>query len=282
VGRTTHLEIERRNFFPVDQILQDVENKISECKKAGRKIDYLTLVPDGEPTLDLNLGKLIEGLKNFEIPVAVISNSTLIDRQDVREELLQADWVSLKVDTVDEELWHKINRPYHRLSLPHILNGMLMFRKMYEGKLVTESMLISGLNDNQKNVHKLCDFLNELQPVKSYLSIPTRPPAEPGVTCPSPETLQEIIQICSSRISFMELLFDAEIGDFISTGNLVDDILSITSVHPLREEALRQMVIQAGQSWEVVENLLVLGEILSIFHRNERFFLRCHKKSLFS
>jgi len=277
-GKTTCMEISRRAFYPLDQILCEVEDRISQCSKTGRTIDYLTLVPDGEPTLDINLGRLIEGLKKFAIPIAVISNAALIDRPDVQDELLQADWVSLKVDAVDETLWRKINRPHRRLSLAKILDGTLAFRKNYQGELVTESMLVADANDCGAAVHLLCDFLLELQPFRSYLSIPTRPPAESSGVAPSPEALQEILQISAGRISFIEWLFDAEIGDFVSTGNLADDILSIMAVHPLREEALRKMVAGVKSDWGVVEDLIKAGEIFSIDYRNERYFLRCFKQ----
>lgn len=274
VGRTTHMDLKRREFYPVDQILVAVDRKIAECARAGVEIDYLTLVPDGEPTLDLNLGKLIVGLKQFKISIAVISNASLIDRLDVQDDLLQADWVSLKVDTVDEQTWKAINRPHHQLSLPLILDGMLSFRKKYCGELVTETMLVGGMNDNEQTARQLCTFLLEMQPFKSYLSIPTRPPAESAVTPPTPDALREIMRICSDQIPFMGFLFETEVGDFISTGDLKEDILSITAVHPLREEALREMVSKASGTWKVVEDLLASDEIACVPYREERYYLR--------
>lgn len=274
VGKTTRMHIERKTFYPTDSILGDVERKITECLKIGKEIEYLTLVPDGEPTLDINLGKLIDNLIPFGIPIAVISNASLINRQDVQEELLRADWVSLKVDSVDEPIWRKINRPHHGLSLTHILNGMLSFRKIYHGELVTESMLVSGLNDNKMEARKLSSFLLELQPFKSYLSIPTRPPAEPWVTTPSPDALDEVLKVFSDRMPAMDLLFEDEVGEFSSTGDLTEDILGITAVHPLREKALKEMIVTAGGSWELVSDLLASGEICCINYRDENYYLR--------
>jgi len=279
VGRTTHMPLKRQEFYPVEQILAEVGQKVNQVAEVGKKIDYLTLVPDGEPTLDLNLGKIIRELKQFGIPVAVISNASLIDRLDVQQELMEADWVSLKVDSVDEAVWRKINRPHRRLSLPIILEGMLAFKQKYPEKLVTESMLVAGLNDNERITRQLCGFLLELQPSVSYLSIPTRPPAEAEVTPPSPEALQEIIEICSEQVPFVELLFESEVGDFVSTGNLREDILSITAVHPLREEPLRAMVSAAGGTWQLVQDLLADGSILTILYRDERYFFHRFKKS---
>ena len=277
VGRTTHMQLERQEFYPVNQIIAEVGQKVAEVAEAGKKIDYLTLVPDGEPTLDLNLAKIISRLKQFGIPVAVISNASLIDRLDVQQDLMQADWVSLKVDSVDESVWRRINRPPRRLSLPPILEGMLAFKQKFPGILATESMLVAGLNDDENTTRQLCSFLLELQPSISYLSIPTRPPAEVEVTPPSPEALQEIIEICAEQVPFVDLLFESEVGDFVSTGNLAEDILSITAVHPLREEALRDMVSAAGGTWQVVEDLLTSGGVSSIRYRNERYFLRHFK-----
>lgn len=278
VGRTTHMDYQRQEFYALDEILGDVERKILECAQAKKEIDYLTLVPDGEPTLDLNLGKLIRGLKQFGIPIAVISNASLIDHLDVQEELSQADWVSLKIDAIDEQTWKAINRPYRHLSLAHILAGILDYRKKYSGELVTETMLVAGLNDNDEAIRQLCAFLKELQPSKSYLSIPTRPPAEERVAAPTPDSLLKIMQICSDQIPFVRFLFETEVGDFISTGNLREDILSITAVHPLREEALKGMISRAGGKWGLVEELLTAYEIACVNYRGERYFYR-HAKN---
>ncbi len=249
---------------------------MTKAHKAGRKIDYLTLVPDGEPTLDIHISSLIEKLRDFQLPIAVISNGSLINRSEIQEALLIADWVSLKIDSVNEEIWRKIDRPHHKLSLPIILNGMMEFRKKFQGIFVTETMLVSGVNDDDKSINDLCDFLLDLQPDKSYLAIPIRPPAEIQVGPPNTERLKEIIRIFDKKISFFELLFDQEISDFVSTGDLVSDILSITAVHPLREAALHQMVNNAGENWKVVEDLLAKKEIIRVAYQNDIFYFHSY------
>jgi wyosine [tRNA(Phe)-imidazoG37] synthetase (radical SAM superfamily) len=274
VGRTTHLGTTRQNFYSVGQVLQEVHAKISESANTGRAIDYLTLVPDGEPTLDINLGKLIKELKRFDLPIAVISNGSLMDCQDVQEDLLLADWVSLKVDAIIEADWCKVDRPHKSLSLPAILAGMLYFRSRYQGELVTETMLISGLNDSSSAIHQLCEYLNELKPLKSYLSIPTRPPAESWVRPPDADSLQRVFQILNSSNTFMDLLFELENTDFQSTGNIAEDILGITAVHPIREEAMQNMVSMAQADWSIVEELLASGKIARIQYREVWFYVR--------
>jgi len=274
VGRTTQLEINRQEFYQVGYVVKEVERRLSECEELNQKVDYLTLVPDGEPTLDVNIGALIKQLQKFQLPIAVISNAALIDRGDVQDSLMAADWVSLKIDTLDEAKWHKINRPHKQLSLTSILTGILEFRLRFSGELVTETMLISGINDGEADVHQLATFLLELQPFKSYLSIPTRPPSEAWVQAPAPENLQVLLSILSERIPFMDILFEAEPSDFVSTGDLAEDILAITAVHPLREDALKDLLKRSGEDWGVVDQLIASKKLICIQYRDERFYLR--------
>lgn len=276
VGRTTSLGISRREFYPVSQVFEEVEKKIAATTMSGSSIDFLTLVPDGEPTLDIHLGELIFGLKSFDYPVAVISNASLIDRQDVRDELMQADWVSFKVDTVIDADWRRINRPHGRLSLSSILANIIKFREKFHGKLVTETMLVSGINDGEEAIQRLASFLLDLQPFSSYLSIPTRPPAESWVMPPNADQLQIILNCLSERLSFVEWLFEAEPFEFVSTGNIQEDILGIIAVHPMREEALHKMLAQSKEDWGILDKLISSGQVSCIEYRGVKFFLRCY------
>ncbi len=273
VGRTTSLEIKRRDFYLLDKILEEVQQKVIQTEKTGITIDFLTLVPDGEPTLDANLGKILAGLRSFGIPLAVISNAALINDKQVQEDLMLADWVSLKIDAVSEPAWRQINRPFGRLSLETILSGILEFRKRFHGELVTETMLISGVNEGRSEILDLAEYLLELQPFKSYLSIPTRPPAEAWVKAPHAESLQEILDILSKKVSFIDLLFDPEESDFLSIGDLKTDILAIIAVHPLREEALQKMVSQSIETWTIVDGLIAENKMACLNYRGEKYYV---------
>ena len=281
VGRTGNLETKFQAFYPLEQIFSDVEKKIDESTQVGRAIEFISLVPDGEPTLDKNLYRLIKGLSSFKIPIAVISNASLIDHDEVQEALCLADWVSLKVDTVNESDWHRINRPHGSLSLSSILAGILTFRKQFQGELVTETMLISGINDVKRSILQLSTFFQELQPFKSYFSIPVRPPAEPWVKVPDSEAIQIILDVIQQELPFADVLFDQENADFVSTGNMVDDILAILAVHPIYEKALRAMLKRTGADWSIIEGLLKYGMISTVQYRDQLFFIsNSQKKSI--
>lgn len=157
--RTIKLQVERRAFYDPKEIFKDVKEKVERSGQIGEPIDYLTFVPDGEPTLDVHLGCEIGLLKPLGIEVAVITNAPLLWREDVREDLTKADWTSLKVDFTREEIWRKLNRPHRALRLTSILDGMLEFAKVYRGTLVTETMLVKDVNNSPDQLKDVADFL---------------------------------------------------------------------------------------------------------------------------
>ncbi len=124
VGPTHHRKINPQAFYPPEEILAAVESSLEAADRAGETIDYLIFVPDGEPTLDENLGATIELLLLLGFKIAVISNASLIWREEVRETLSKADWLSLKIDSVDEVLWKRINQPHSDLQLEKILESI--------------------------------------------------------------------------------------------------------------------------------------------------------------
>jgi wyosine [tRNA(Phe)-imidazoG37] synthetase (radical SAM superfamily) len=274
LGRTIKMQVDCRTFYQPEGILKDVEEKIENAKEVGESIDYLTFVPDGEPTLDVNLGREIELLKPLGIRIAVITNASLIGREDVREDLMKADWVSLKVDSIREEVWHRINRPHRTLQLTSILDGMLEFAKAYGGELVTETMLVEGVNDGDEHLKEVADFLAQLGPAKAYLSIPTRPPAERWVQPPSEESINGAYQILSKKVDRVEYLIGYEGNAFAFTGNVEEDLLSITAVHPMRDEAVSEFLSRARADWPIVHRLIAQGQLIEMEYEEKRFYMR--------
>ena len=274
LGRTIKVQVERRAFYASGEILEAVQDKVKRAREIGETIDYLTFVPDGEPTLDVNLGREIELFKPLGIKIAVITNASLIWRENVREALMEADWVSLKVDSTREEVWRRINRPHGTLQLTSILDGMLEFTKAYRGELATETMLVEGVNDGDGHVKEVADFLARLKPAKAYLSIPTRPPAEEWVRPPGEEAINRAYQILNERVDQVEYLIGYEGNAFAFTGNVEEDLLSITAVHPMREEAVSEFLARAGTDWPVVRKLIAQGQLIEMEYDGRKFYMR--------
>ncbi len=275
IGRTLRMELERRPFYEPELIFEEVREKVEEAERKGERIDYITFVPDGEPTLDINLGREADLLKGLGIPLAILTNSSLIWREDVREDLLKFDFVSLKVDAISEEIWRRVDRPHKSLSLEKILNGMLEFRKAFKGKLVTETMLIDGV-DYGDEFEKIADFLEELKPDIAYIAIPTRPPAEEWVRPAKEEVINRAFQAFVEKLGEgrVEYLIGYEGNAFAFTGNVEEDLLSITSVHPMREDAVKELLRKASANWSVVEKLLKEGRLIELEYNGKRFYMR--------
>jgi len=274
VGRTLEIEVERRGFYDPQQILGDVQDKVRQAREAGESVDYLTFVPDGEPTLDVHLGREIEVLRSLGIKIAVITNGSLISRGDVREDLMKADWVSAKVDSTTEAVWRRVNRGHRSLQLASILDGMLEFAETFGGELVTETMLVEGANDGDDCIGEVAGFLARLRPAKAYLAIPTRPPAEERVRPPSEDVINRAYQILSERVDQVEYLIGYEGNAFAFTGNVEEDLLSITAVHPMREEAVREFLARAKADWVVVHGLIERDQLAEVDYEGRRFYVR--------
>ncbi len=274
VGRTSHLRVVRRAFYDPAQVEQAVREHLAQARSAGERVDYLSFVPDGEPTLDVHLGAEIARLRPLGTPIAVITNGSLLWRQDVRNDLLLADWVSVKVDSVQEDVWRRVDRPHGKLRLPVILDGMLEFARQYRGLLVTETMLVAGVNDDERSLEAVADFLAHLGPSAAYISVPTRPPAEAWVRPPDGEVIVRAYAIFREKVERVELLTGYEGNAFALIGDPAEDLLRITAVHPLREDALVAYLARSNQNRNLVDRLLAQGLLIEIEYRGQRFYRR--------
>ena len=274
LGRTKQLQLKREVFYNLDQLLKELADYLENLKQKKEKLDYITFVADGEPTLDLNLGQALAGMKKFGIKTAVISNASLITEAEVRKELKLADWVSLKVDAVSEKIWRKIDRPHGSLDLEKIKEGIQIFSREYKGELATETMLVRGINDQQDELEKIADFIKRLDTTASYIAVPTRPPAEKFVEKAEPEKINLAYQIFKDRNIKTEYLIGYEGNKFSSTGDLKKDLLNITAVHPLKEEAVQELIKKTGSSWESAAELIAENKIIVSEYNGEKYYLR--------
>ncbi len=274
VGKTSCLLAERRTFYSPRAVFREVREKLTAAAKKATPVDYLAFVPDGEPTLDRHLGETIGLLRQLGPPVAVITNASLIWRADVRADLARADWVSLKVDTVDPDLWRRLDRPHPTLSLSGILDGILRFAQTFTGRLVTETMLLEGLNATPAAIKAVADFLGALHPHTAYLGIPTRPPADGRVTAPPQDMLVEGFQRFSEAVAHVEYLVGYEGNAFAATGDAAEDLLRITAVHPMRAEAVAALLDSAGAPRSVVDGLVTEGRLIQVPYGGRVYYVR--------
>jgi wyosine [tRNA(Phe)-imidazoG37] synthetase (radical SAM superfamily) len=274
VGPTQHQEIERRTFYTPEEVFRDVTLRVEALREQGEAVDFLTFVPDGEPALDIHLGDTIDVLRPLGLPVAVVSNASLIWREDVRADLAKADWVSLKVDSVDPVTWRALNQPHPDLRLDAILAGIRTFAGVYRGTLASETMLVAGVNDDEAAVTAVADFLASAGIRLAYLAIPHRPPADSAVSCPDESVVTRAWHIFQDRLAQVELLTAYEGDVFSPTGDPGSELLAIAAVHPLRESAVQALLARAGADRNVVEELLRNGSLRQVDYAGESFYIR--------
>ena len=274
VGVTTEKTIRRRQFYAPEEIYLDVARKVEEARSAKATIDYLTLVPDGEPTLDIHLGDTIGKLRALGIKIAVFTNATLLWQEEVRADLNAADYVSVKVDAVEEKSWIRVNRPSSELSLPVVLEGIRAFARGFSGELVTETMLIRGVNDHTSQLAATAAFLEEIDPAIAYLGLPTRPPLEDWAQSPDEQTLNEAYHLFKERLPRVELLAGFSPDTFSVSGDVLQSFLNILAVHPMRESEALSFLERGGVGRNRLEALVGEGVLVRVFHEGQAFYLR--------
>jgi wyosine [tRNA(Phe)-imidazoG37] synthetase (radical SAM superfamily) len=278
VGGTDALRIDRQPFYEPKDIRLEVEGRLRRLEELEEAIDFLAFVPDGEPTLDSNLGRTIDLLRPLGVKTAVISNGSLLWMESVRSDLARADWVSLKVDAASTDVWRRVNRPHRGLKLPLILEAMLRFAEEYKGVLVTETMLIRGVNDSPDQVEEAACLVERLRPARAYLSIPTRPPLERWAVPPDDDVLTMAWQVFSRHLADVACLFGYEGDAFSVTGNAGEDLLHIVAVHPMREDAVRKFLAKAGADWSLIDRLVSRDRIRTAVYKGQRYYLRRTEK----
>ncbi len=189
LGKTTRKSIRREHFYPPGEILEQIETALRE----GSGPDVVTFSGSGEPTLNADLGELIRGVKAFtEVPVAVITNSSLIADPGVQEDLLAADLVVPSFDAAGDEVFQAINRPHPEVELVKIRDGLVRFRDRYEGEIRLEILFLDGVNNHPEELERLRLAAREIRPDGIDLNTAVRPPAEPSAKALSYEQLETI------------------------------------------------------------------------------------------
>lgn len=235
LGRTDKMTGERKEFFK----LEDILNEFKEYEKDLDRVDVITIVGEGEPTLYLKLGDLIKEVKKLtDKPIAVITNGALLHDKKVREELCEADIVLPSIDGYNEETSKKIDRPLGTIKFEEELQGLIDFSNEYKGQLFLEIMLIDGINSDKKSIEIFKEILKKIKYDRVYLNTPVRPPAESYVKTVDRETMEYAV----SELNGISI-------DMLSSGSFFSEIednyeavLSIVRRHPMNQFEIESFI----------------------------------------
>jgi len=189
LGKTTQTTIKRKEYIPIEPVLAELK----EALAGGLGADYITLAGSGEPTLNSRLGELIDGIKKLtNIPVAILTNGTLLYREDVRADCSKADVVMPSLDAGEEKTFRRINRPDGLISIEMLISGLCTFRKEFLGQIWLEIFIVEGINTDAEQIANIKKAIELINPDKIHLNTAVRPTADPDITRLSAEKLQEI------------------------------------------------------------------------------------------
>ena len=270
-GKTNFCSVCTNYCLSPYQLHLSVKTKLEELESDNQKIDFIVFAGSGEPTLDSGLSKEISLLREFGFEIAVFTNSSLLWNTNVRESLLFADLVSLKIDTVKEETWLKMNRPHRRLDYNIILDGIKQFSKKFKGRLVTETMLIKNINDNADEIEHLSKYLNVLNHSASYFLVPMYPPAVNYAVSPEPETLSMLSPVIKEKIPNSVLLCCPEKEEFYATDDFEGELLGLLSIHPVNVDAVKHFIKGNGEE-KILNDLIEKQMIKVIEYRGKKYF----------
>jgi len=173
LSRTTCKTIERREWVPLDDVVAELKEKLST------RPDYITLSGSGEPTLFSRMGELIDRIKDMtDIPVAVLTNGSLLWQDDVRKDVSKADLVIPSLDAGDEAKFRYVNRPHETITFETMLQGLIDLRRECQGQYWLEVFLLAGYTAIDSEVKKIVSCVDLIRPDRVQLNTVTRPPTE--------------------------------------------------------------------------------------------------------
>ena len=242
LGRTDHFTNERRDWFPLQDILAELDDALRTISPPP---EHISIVGNGEPTLYLHLGELIAGVRErTDIPVAVITNGALLTEPDVRTALAAADVVLVSFNAPTEELFRRINRPCPGITLESTRAGLLAFARMARrGQLWVEMMVLEGINDSPEVLEQVRWVLRAVAPDRVFVDTPLRPPAEPFARPLTPEALERVEQALGGAT---ESGFDVGAFTLPLDRDPLETLVAICARHPMREDQVEELLANSG------------------------------------
>jgi wyosine [tRNA(Phe)-imidazoG37] synthetase (radical SAM superfamily) len=263
IGRTTAHTLERSEHVPLEDVLAEVRRKLS----AGARPDYVTVSGSGEPTLYSRLGELIAGLKQLGVPVAVLTNGSLLWREDVASAVAAADLVCPSLDAGTAEVWAQVNRPPEGLDFEKMLEGLVAFRGRFAGQIWLEVLLLAGFSDSDAEVEAIAAHAARIRPQKIQLNTVVRPPAEAEARPVSRQALERYAGFFDPRAEVIaDFGADAGTGKETATENALpsrtDDVLEMLGRRPCTSaDVAAGLELHINEVVKLVEKLLARGKI---------------------
>jgi wyosine [tRNA(Phe)-imidazoG37] synthetase (radical SAM superfamily) len=260
IGDTTEKTLARKEYVPVREIIEEVERFL---KEEAPSIDHLSLSGSGEPTLHSQIRSVIEGIKTItSIPIAVITNGSLLCEEEVRQDLLRADIVLPSLDAVSSDVFMRINRPRPGFSVEKVIEGLVEFRKVYKGQIWLEILFCKGINDGKEELMRMKKVVDRIEPDLIHLNTVVRPPSEKWAVPLGQKEMEEIRAFFGKSASIISE-FDRH-PSMVSEMNIKEEILEILKRRPLSLSDLSKgMGISKNDLDRFIKPLMKEGKVQS-------------------
>jgi wyosine [tRNA(Phe)-imidazoG37] synthetase (radical SAM superfamily) len=265
LGRTTSKTVRRHRWADPDAVVAQVGERLSS------KPDVIALAGSGEPTLHAGIGEVIDGVKAItDVPVAVITNGSLLGRPAVRRGLAAADIVLPSLDAPDEELFQRVNRPHATLRLADVVDGMVAFREGYAGEIWLEVMLLAGITGSPSKARRLAELAARIAPERIQLNTAVRPPAESFAAPVDGVALEQLAALFTPRA---EVIADLP----VSAGGGVAraaDVLELLSRRPCTvADIATGLALHHGEALKAATALVSEGAADLYTHEGRAFYV---------
>jgi wyosine [tRNA(Phe)-imidazoG37] synthetase (radical SAM superfamily) len=270
LGPTTQTQVERQSFCDPASVVEQVVERVKE----GGRIDYISLSGSGEPTLNSDIGWVIRRLKDrVPLPVAVITNGSLLDQEDVRKDLMAADVVLPSLDAASEAVYKQINRPHESLGFDNIIGGLEAFCSEYSGRVWLEVLLIDNINNDIQHIEMFKKIVDKLPVEKVQLNTVVRPPAEKAARRVSNAGLLSISRFLGPRSEVVAGRVEKQ-ATGSRPGDWENSVLSMLSRRSLSlDDIVRSTGVPVRAAREGMKRLVEEGRVEAVVLGKRRFYL---------
>jgi len=255
LGKTTNKSVQRKEWAPVDVVIRQLKEKLD------MNPDYITLSGSGEPTLHSRIGEIILRIKEItDIPVAVLTNGSLLWMPEVRSALQSADLVIPSLDAGSEESFQYVNRPHKDISFTRMLDGLVQFRKEYKGQYWLEVFLTDGVTTTEEEFKRVVECVSMIAPDKVQVNTVTRPPVEDFAVRVPEEELKRLTGLLHENAEVIADYHNVHKQTEFSV--LCDDVLTLLQRRPCSvEDIAAGLSIHRNEVVKYIEELMASQKI---------------------
>ena len=267
--RTTVKTISREEYVSLEEIVEELKIKLREEPRP----DYITLSGSGEPTLYSRIGELISEIKKLtSIPVAVITNSSLLWKEEVQESLLEADLLLPSLDVGDEGLFKYVNRPHPDISFEKMVNGLIEFSSKFKNTLWLEILLLGEITDCESEIRKIVPFASKMKPNKIQLNTASRPTAEKFALKVEKEKLDEFANLFEPKAEVIAEFKDDKKSPFNSISK--EKALDLIKRRPCSlEDISAGLCINPNEALKILQEMVKNELIIKQYCNDKAFYV---------